>query len=220
MIAVITGDIINSRQYDDPGKWLAGLKELLATVSAGPQFWDIYRGDSFQVELADPEEAFTVVMKIKATIRSYKGLDARLAVGIGEKTYAASKITESNGPAFVYSGELLEQLKDKKEPLAIRSPWKDWDEEVNASLSLAVVIMDQWKPRTAWLVSSIMGNPGKSQQEIAELLDMQQAGVSQGLNRAHHKELKEWDVQFRKKLKTKIETNAAADQTAHRPSAG
>ena len=45
MIAVITGDIINSRQFDDPGKWLAGLKELLASVSAGPQFWDIYRGD-------------------------------------------------------------------------------------------------------------------------------------------------------------------------------
>ncbi|HSF89532.1 MAG TPA: hypothetical protein VLA46_08960, partial [Saprospiraceae bacterium] len=100
------------------------------------------------------------------------------------------------------------------------SPWSEWDEEINAGLSLALVIMDQWKPKTAWLVRSILENPGKSQQEIAELLDMQQAGVSQGLNRAHLKELKEWDVQFRKKLKTKIETNATADQTAHRPSAG
>ncbi len=220
MIAVITGDMINSRQYDDPGRWLAGLKEILASVSAGPQFWDIYRGDSFQVELADPGEAFTVVMKIKATIRSYKGMDTRLAVGIGEKTYTAAGITESNGPAFVYSGEVLEQLKDKKESLAIRSPWGEWDEEINAGLALALVIMDQWKPRTAWLVSSILGNPGKSQQEIAEMLDMQQAGVSQGLNRAHLKELKEWDLQFRKKLKTQIDTNATAHQTPDSPSPG
>ena len=87
-------------------------------------------------------------------------------------------------------------------------------------MSLALVIMDQWKPRTAWLISSILGNPGKSQQEVAEMLDMQQAGVSQGLNRAHLKELKEWDIQFRKKLKTKIESNVAADQTTHRSSAG
>jgi hypothetical protein len=209
MIAVITGDIINSRQYDDPGKWLTGLKELLATVSPGPEFWEIYRGDSFQVELADPEEAFSLVMKIKATIRSYKALDTRMAIGIGEKTYSANNITESNGPAFIHSGELLEQLKGKKEALAIRSPWKEWDEEMNASLSLALVIMDQWKPKTAWLASSILRHPGKSQQEIAELLDMQQAGVSQGLNRAHLKELKEWDIQFRKMLKTKIDANTA-----------
>jgi hypothetical protein len=161
-----------------------------------------------------------VVMKIKATIRSYKGLDTRMAIGIGEKSFTATSITESNGPAFVYSGELLEQLKDKKDSLAIHSPWNEWDEEINASLSLALVIMDQWKPRTAWLASSILRYPGKSQQEIAELLDMQQAGVSQGLNRAHLKELKDWDVQFRKKLKTKIDSNAPADQTPDRPSAG
>ena len=139
-----------------------------------------------------------------------------MAVGIGEKTFSAENITESNGPAFIYSGELLEHLKDKKESLGIHTPWKEWDEEMNASLSLAVVIMDQWKPKTAWLASSILRHPGKSQQEIAEMLDMQQAGVSQGLNRAHLKELKEWDIQFRKKLKTQIDTDATAHQTPDR----
>lgn len=220
MIAVITGDLINSRQYDDPGQWLTVLKELFANVTSGPQFWDIYRGDSFQVELQAPEEAFSTVLKIKSAIRSYKGLDTRLAIGIGEKSYTASRIAESNGPAFIHSGELLEEMKERRISLAIRSPWDDLDEELNTGLSLALVIMDLWKPKTALLIHSILRHPGLNQQEIAEVLNMQQAGVSQGIQRAHIRELMEWDIQFRKKLKTKIDPYDPAHSTAHRSSPG
>jgi hypothetical protein len=208
MIAVITGDLINSRAFDDPGRWLEELKELLASVSTGPELWNIYRGDSFQVELVNPEDAFALVMKVKATIRSHKSLDVRMAIGIGEKSYAGANVTESNGTAFIHSGELLEHLKATKQSLAIRSPWQEWDREINASLHLSLVIMDQWKPQTARLVRTVMEHQGKSQQEIADLMQMQQAGVSQGLKRAHFSELMAWNDIFSHKLKTQLDIHA------------
>ena len=211
---MITGDLIDSRQHGDPGPWLAALKEILASAGENPQFWDIYRGDSFQVELADPAAAFMMVMRIKAGLRMHKAPDTRLAIGIGEKQYAAVRITESNGSAFVHSGELLESLKDQKETLGIRSPWSDWDQEINVGLKLSLVIMAQWKPKTARLVSEVLQHPGNSQQDIAELLGIQQAGVSQGLKRAHLDELQAWNNLFSKKLKTQIDLYAPSDQTA------
>lgn len=220
MIAVITGDLIDSREYGDPGPWLAALKEILASAGEQPRFWDIYRGDSFQVEMADPAGAFMMVMRIKAGLRLHKAPDTRLAIGIGDKQYAADRITESNGTAFVHSGELLEALKEQKETLGIRSPWPDWDEEINVGLKLSQVIMDQWKSKTARLVSEVLRHPGKSQQDIAEMLGIQQAGVSQGLKRAHLDELLAWERLFNKKLKTQIDTYAPLDQTADRPFAG
>ncbi len=198
---MITGDLIKSRQVEDHGIWQEGLKFLFASMAPGPRFWDIYRGDSFQIELANAADSFTLVMRIKAMLRSQKELDTRVAIGIGDKSFAAGSISQSNGSAFIHSGELLESLKAQKQSLAIRSPWREWDDEMNTYLKMALVIMDQWKPKTAELVSVVLQHPQKSQQEIADLLQIQQAGVSQGLKRAHLKELLDWDDIFRKKLK-------------------
>jgi len=219
MTSVITGDIINSRGLDDPNTWMTGLKELFETVGPGPQTWDIYRGDSFQLEVKEPELLFMTALRIKATIKSVKGIDVRMAMGIGEKQYVAERITESNGEAFLYSGELYEKLKNEKLNMAVRSPWPGWDTEMNLYFKLALIAMDQWKSKTSQLVKIALAHPEKGQQEIADLLGIQQAAVSQGLKRSHLHELMECDVIFRKKLKTQMDTYAAADQTPDRPSA-
>ena len=44
MIAIITGDIINS-QNTDSELWLPKLKNLLGSWSATPENWEVYRGD-------------------------------------------------------------------------------------------------------------------------------------------------------------------------------
>ena len=220
MTSVITGDIINSRDLDDPNTWMTGLKELFESIGPSPETWDICRGDSFQLEVQEPELLYMTVLRIKATIKSVKGIDVRLAMGIGEKQYAAERVTESNGEAFLFSGELYEKLKNEKQSMAIRSPWPDWDTEMNLYFKLALIAMDQWKSKTAQLVKVVLSHPEKGQQEIADLLGIQQAAVSQGLKRAHLNELMECDVIFRKKLKTQMNTYATADQTPDRPSAG
>ena len=60
MIAILTGDIVNSRENINQASWLAPLKKLLNSFGKGPEQWEIYRGDSFQLEIKDqPKHAFT-----------------------------------------------------------------------------------------------------------------------------------------------------------------
>lgn len=76
----------------------------------------------FQVEINSPEQALKKAFEIKALIKKIEPLDerkkistidVRMAIGIGEKTYAGESISESNGPAFIYSGEKFDVLKKK-----------------------------------------------------------------------------------------------------------
>jgi hypothetical protein len=82
--SVITGDIIQSRKTNKP-VWLSKLKKTLSLEGKSPRTWQIYRGDSFQVEVKDPDQAFLTALRIKATIKTIRSLDVRMAIGIGEK---------------------------------------------------------------------------------------------------------------------------------------
>lgn len=111
MTSIITGGIINSRKLLSSQDWLIPLKKVLSTYGKPPKTWEIYRGDIFQIEIKDAEKSFLAAIKIKASVKSVKGLDVRMAIGIGEKTFNVPRITESNGEAFINSGEMFETLK-------------------------------------------------------------------------------------------------------------
>ena len=51
MTSIITGDIINSRAIANPKHWMEPLKKVLSVYGNNPKAWEIYRGDSFQVEV-------------------------------------------------------------------------------------------------------------------------------------------------------------------------
>jgi hypothetical protein len=70
-----------------------------------PTEWEIYRGDEFQLEIKNQKTRCSA-LRIKAYFKTLK-LDARMSIGFGDKTYAANKISESNGTAFLRSGEVL-----------------------------------------------------------------------------------------------------------------
>src|SRR5690606_28096278 len=111
MVAILTGDIADSRKLKNQDEWLVPLKELFSeTEGSYPMKWEIYRGDSFQAEISNPEEALMTALRIKAAIKSIKAekLDVRIAIGIGRKEYQGERITESNGEAYINSGEKFE----------------------------------------------------------------------------------------------------------------
>jgi hypothetical protein len=87
MTSVITGDIIKSRAVTDQGLWLAQLKSALESLSPDASFYEIFRGDSFQIEYRDYLSSYRAAVYIKACIKSIKGLDVRLSIGIGEKSF-------------------------------------------------------------------------------------------------------------------------------------
>ena len=186
MVAIITGDIINSRSVATE-KWIPELKKVLNLYASEPKTWEIYRGDSFQVEIP-PIAALKVATVIKATIKQFKSLDVRLAIGIGEKKYSAEKITESNGSAFVYSGESFEKLK--KQTLAIRTQWKDFDKTMNLMFDLATLTMNSWTPTSSLIIKTVLETGYINQVEIATLLNKKQSNISTGLKRGGFDEIK------------------------------
>ncbi|MCC5916888.1 MAG: hypothetical protein JJU02_06120 [Cryomorphaceae bacterium] len=211
MVAVIAGDIIASRKMVNQDKWLLPLKALLSTWGDSPKDWKLDRGDFFQVEIKNIEDVLINALEIKALIKKIapiderkkiSTIDVRLAIGIGEKTYAGESISESNGPAFIHSGEKFDLLKKGNTTLGIKTPWKDFDEEMNLYLKLAGTFMDKWSVSSAELVQIVLNSPNTTQEEIGKQLGIQQSGVSRRWNRAHVDELLSVEKIFRKKINT------------------
>jgi hypothetical protein len=199
MISIITGDIVNSRKLSS-NVWIDGLKTLLNSFGKSPSEWEIYRGDEFQLEISNPEEALYAALQIKAYFKTLK-LDARMSIGIGDKTYNAKKISESNGTAFSRSGEVFQTLKKQKVNLVVNTGNAELDYDLNLKLRLASTFMDSWLPQSAELVQVAMQNPTLAQDGIGQKLGINQAAVSRRRKRAQYDLLLETENYFRQKIK-------------------
>ena len=199
MTSVITVDIINSRKLKN-AVWLKKLKRTLAEEGSSPRTWQIYRGDSFQVEVKDPAMVFLTVLRIKATLKGIKNLDVRMAIGIGKREFTAFNITESNGEAFIHSGEKLESLKKEKQTLAIESPWPELDKEMNVCFQLALIAMDNWSPSSAELIRILIDKPEIRQKVLARKLKISQSSVSERQKRSNFTAIMDLENLFREKI--------------------
>lgn len=197
MIGVITGDLVNSRGVT-PERWMPILKEVLN--SFGPEYtvWEIYRGDSFQF-IVSPQNALASAIQLKATMNQLKQLDVRMAIGIGYAEYQAPQISHSNGSAFIHSGECFDELK--KETLAIKTPWSQFDRTLNLMLSLAGLTMDSWTPASARIMAEMMRYPDLNQAEIAEQLERKSQGtISEGLKRGGYEEIQKLLLYYKEEI--------------------
>jgi len=196
MIAVITGDIINSREL--PPLWMATLKEALSALPEKDTKWEIFRGDSFQVELP-PKEALLTAVYIKACIKTIKDADVRMSIGLGKRAKkVADKVTEANGEAYINSGEGFDNLKGNKVNLVVKSPSIKFDEDMNLYLKLALIAMDSWSPTASEVVKLVIENQSKNQEKIAKISGRSQSSISEALKRAHFSEIMELENKFRK----------------------
>lgn len=201
MTSIITGDIIKSRTITDPTVWLSTLKEALGTIENDTSKWEIYRGDSFQIEISNIQDSFIQAVYIKACIKTIKGLDVRLAIGLGSKSFKGQKITESNGEAFQFSGNTLEQLKKEKVNLKIKSTKETLNTELNLYFKLALIVMDHWTTNSAEIVKLSIEQPDALQETLGKQIGINQNAISSRQKRAHWYELLELDTVFRQKIK-------------------
>ncbi len=200
MISIITGDIINSRKSATT-IWVDGLKKILSTKGKNPNEWEIYRGDEFQLEVQNPEESLLIALQIKAYLKTLK-LDARMSIGFGEKSYVSKKISESNGSAFIRSGELFETLKKQKTTLAINTENVVFDKEINLMLRLGLTFMNNWLVQSAEFILITLNNQSLSQEEIGLKLGINQAAVSRRRKRSQFDLMMQLETHFRQKIKT------------------
>lgn len=199
MICILTGDIKGSRKAKSKN-WLAELKELFLQFGKNPTDWEIYRGDEFQIEIKDCEEALLIAFQIKAFLRTIS-LDARMSIGIGEKTSKAKRISESNGSAFVYSGEAFEVMKKNKINLVVQSADNQFNKDMNLLIRLGLSFMDNWLAQQAEYVLLAINNPKLSQEEMGEILKINQAAVSKRRKRANFDLMLEINQAYVEKLK-------------------
>lgn len=182
MIAIITGDIINSEKHK-ASEWINILKNQFSKWGESPSDWEIYRGDEFQIRIPIKKALWAAIL-IKALIKSNKDLDVRMAIGIGSESFTGVSVSESNGTAFQRSGRIFETLKDEKLNLAIATGNTKEDQTLNLMLKLALDFMDEWTSVSAEIVALALKNPNTSQQEIAKKLNIQQSAISQRQKRA------------------------------------
>lgn len=182
MIAIITGDIVNSENYEG-SEWLGLLKDYLSNFGESPADWDVYRGDEFQLKIPR-EDVLGAAIHIKALIKTIKGLDVRMGIGLGTETYRGMGVSESNGPAYHRSGRTFESLKEDKLNLTIATGSDFYDDTLNLMLKLALDFMDNWSTVSAEIVVLAFEYPNESQAALAERLGIQQSAVSQRQKRA------------------------------------
>ncbi|MPN08872.1 hypothetical protein SDC9_156158 [bioreactor metagenome] len=123
-----------------------------------------------------------------------------MAIGIGGKSYSGDRITESNGEAFINAGEKFEELEKEKFNLLVKSPWPDFDGEMNLFIRLASVFMDKWSVASAELVEVALKHPNYTQNEIGRRLGIKQNSVSGRWKRANIDEVLSMEQMYRRKL--------------------
>ena len=180
-------------------------------AAVGPQGGIQFGDDRLVVEPAIEQQcsllvgggALGVIVALgKFTLLNDHSLDVRMSIGIGDKTYDAARISESNGSAFVRSGELFEQLKKQKNTLAINTGQSDFDKEINLMLRLAQTFMNSWLVQSAEFILTEMENPTLSQEEIGLKLNINQAAVSRRRKRSQFELILELENYYRQKIKT------------------
>jgi hypothetical protein len=183
---------------------------LLNEWGENPKIWEVAWGDSFQLEIENPEESLSKALLIKALIKSVSvknnnermsKIDVRISIGIGEKTYTGRRVSESNGPAYIYAGEKFSLLKKEHTTIAIKSMWPEFDEEFNLYLKLAGIFMDKWTRLSAELAGIVLKDRTITQDEVGRQIGIKQSGVSGRWKRANIDEILAIDNLFRRKIK-------------------
>lgn len=206
VFAVLTGDISSSSKADRK-VLLPDLKAILKNIGDSQKISDIssnfelYRGDSFQGIIAQPEEALKYTLIIRTHLRKANTAteqDARIAIGIGTISFFSKSIAESDGEAFRNSGPLLDTMKNGIRIKAI-TPWEAVNEELEVALVLADAIISRWSASQAEVIEeSLRGN---TQVEIATKLGISQSAVNQRLKAANWESIEKLIKRFQQLVK-------------------
>ncbi|CAM4092292.1 hypothetical protein [Pseudoalteromonas byunsanensis] len=114
MIAVLTGDLVNSSKmlneiHTDAITTIQGLLQSINEQHGATG--EIYRGDEFQIQFPNAIHAITCTILIKLALhfktRSDKPVLCTLSLAYGEQPLSGKQPTISTGPVFIESGRGL-----------------------------------------------------------------------------------------------------------------
>lgn len=188
--AIITGDIVDSTKMtaEERVSMLQLLQYLPVVLSPLDKMdIDIFRGDSFQIKVAEPSKVLRIAILIRAIFRANKFTDnkaqwdARMAIGIGSLDYESDTISTSDGEAYRLSGRGLDTIG--KARISIETPWEDVNKELMVSTLFADDIMTGWTTSQSRIMFERLIKV-QSQEEIGDVLGVSRQMVSKALKAA------------------------------------
>lgn len=186
LIAVITGDLVNSTGVSDPVGFRRRLEALLLTMETSyGAVTSIYRGDGFQLALPAATDAFEVALLIRAGLVASSSSasdrwDARLAIALGATDLP---LTDANSRVHVASGRMLDTLD--KDRLTVVLDEQAAGLQPMASLAALFVddIVNGWTAREAEILLDYLLHRD-AQQKIADRMGVSRPTVTLALQRA------------------------------------
>jgi len=185
-IAVLTGDLIGSTRVASARAFRGRMNELLNLIAKKyGGHTHVYRGDGFQIVLAQNVNAFQVALLFrfgliaKSPSRSERW-DARLAIAFGAGSLASKS---ENGAVFVESGRVLDAMK--KEHLAVAANSEIRQLAYGAATRYTDTAINRLSAKEAEVLFYYFLDH-ESHQSIANKLHKQRATVTQALLRADY----------------------------------
>ncbi len=172
-VAVLTGDVVGSKRLRD-----AARKDLHTAISragselrdifqgAVPYEVDVYRGDSWQLLIAEPRLALRIALLFRSRLKSLMPdvkVDTRVGIGIGSVDFLPETgVSSGDGEAFRRSGWAFEEI-GRSFRMAYRGEGPH-----QQCLDVCVRLVDfpatNWTARQAYAVAQAL--LGRTQEEI------------------------------------------------------
>lgn len=179
--AIITLDIINSKNLAKNGLALFMKKsEDLLAYDFIKQV-EVYRGDGLQTLLKNAQSGLTTLL-LQYCFFKLENIEVRQSLGVGNITQLKPKLAESIGTAFELSGRGLEGMKQENLIASVHFEQEKLNKEWKVHNLILSDFMMNWT--TSQLEAIIFYLVGKTQIEIAQILNVSQAAVNQRLKSA------------------------------------
>ena len=188
-IAVLTGDVVESRKIRDRPRLYRLLEAALAAQAErhGGRA-ERFRGDGFQLALPHARHAMTAAIALRAALIEHSDTDqrwdARIAVAVGPAGWHETlRLAEADDEPFVQSGRGLDILGEGEERLSLAL--LDASDDGGLALLLRYVddLIASWSHYSAEAVRLSLERE-MSQQAMAERLGIRQPSVHKRLRAA------------------------------------
>ena len=191
---VITGDVSNSQSYSD-----AEFREIIATLRERLTYYaeyyggdfDIYRGDAFQLVVAQPQHSIAAAIGLRLALKAHaSGVDVRMSVAVGEAQFRPSEVKTGTGDAFVLSGRGLDNIKPHY--LTFCSGEQTLDDKTQLLTRFADAHINGLTQTQSQTLLAYLEATDKSHESVAAILDKNRSNVSRILNASNYKLIAEY----------------------------
>lgn len=209
--AVLTGDIVKSSKLT--AAQLESVRECVLAAVDQARSWrrgiikgkaEFYRGDAWQVLVADVSQALRVALLIRACVIAQGVADTRVSLGLGTvENLSRTRVSLSTGEAFVLSGHALDELSATTRltiaaSSSVLSPW------LRVSALLCDALVNQWTARQAEIIALMLDSPDTTHEKIASQVapPISQQAVSKALTGAGWMAVEQLLMTFEQNIQT------------------